>query len=136
MRLPILLYRLGLGFILGRRLVMIEHLGRSSAQRRFVVVECVDRTDSVVRVVSGFGRSAQWYRNIAANGVAFVSSGGLRRVPATPRLLTQEETDVRLQDYQAAHPVAWRHLESAMRSLADGEPEILMVELAMHPDAP
>ena len=39
MRLPIPLYRASLGWMLGTRLVMIEHLGRSSGERRFVVVE-------------------------------------------------------------------------------------------------
>lgn len=128
MRVPIGLYRVGLGFVFGRRLVMIEHLGRSSGQRRFVVVECVERFGDVVRVASGFGRRAQWYRNLAANGVAYLSIGFRRRIPATPRLLTQAESDLHLQEYAERHPVAWRHLENAMRLAAGGDPEILLVD--------
>ena len=59
----------------GSRLVMIEHLGRVSGERRFVVVEVVGLERNVVRVASGFGHRAQWYRNIQANGVAYISIG-------------------------------------------------------------
>ena len=80
MRLPIPLYRASLGWMLGTRLVMIEHLGRSSGERRFVVVEVIGLERNVVRVASGFGRRSQWYRNIEANGVAYISVGRFRRV--------------------------------------------------------
>ena len=43
MRAPVALYRAGWGWLLGRRFVMIEHLGRASHEPRFVVVEVVDR---------------------------------------------------------------------------------------------
>ena len=74
MRLPIPLYRVGLGWLFGERLVMIEHLGRVSHEPRYVVVEVVERGRNVVRVASGFGTRAQWYRNLRANGVAYLST--------------------------------------------------------------
>jgi deazaflavin-dependent oxidoreductase (nitroreductase family) len=131
MRIPVAIYRMGLGFIFGRRLVMIEHLGRVSDRRRFVVVECIERFDRVVRVASGFGRHAQWYRNLAANEVAYVSTGARRRIPATPRLLTEAESELRLRDYAAQHPTAWKHLEHAMELATGHDPEILVVDLTL-----
>lgn len=74
MRLPIPLFRAGFGWLFGRRLVMIEHRGRSSGQPRYVVVEVIERTDRSIVVVSGFGTKAHWYRNLRANGVAYISS--------------------------------------------------------------
>lgn len=131
MRIPVAIYRLGLGFVFGQRLVMIEHLGRSSNQRRFVVVECVERFDNTVRVASGFGRRAQWYRNLAANEVAYLSIGSRQRVPATPRLLTAAESELHLRDYALEHPTAWKHLEKAMELAAGGDPEILVVDFTL-----
>jgi deazaflavin-dependent oxidoreductase (nitroreductase family) len=113
-RLPIPLYRASLGWIFGNRLVMIEHRGRKSGQRRFAVVEVVSFERNSVCVVSGFGAHAQWYRNIRANGVAYISVGRFRRVRAHARLLSPEQSDARLARYTLEHPVAWRHLSAAM----------------------
>ncbi|MEZ4679799.1 MAG: nitroreductase family deazaflavin-dependent oxidoreductase [Caldilineaceae bacterium] len=67
-RLPIQLYRLHLGWLLGRRFVLINHIGRKSGQVRQVVVEVVrhDQTTDSYIVCSGFGRQAQWYQNLLA----------------------------------------------------------------------
>ncbi|HTM84573.1 MAG TPA: nitroreductase family deazaflavin-dependent oxidoreductase, partial [Mycobacterium sp.] len=39
MRAPIWLYRARLGALLGSRLLMLEHRGRTSGARRYVVLE-------------------------------------------------------------------------------------------------
>jgi len=128
MRMPIPLYRAGLGWIFGRRLVMIEHLGRVSREPRFVVVEVVEREPDAVRVASGFGVHAQWYRNLRANGVAYLSTGRARRVRAAVRLLDRPESEAVLARYATEHPAAWRHLHSAMDLAAGGDAHIPIVE--------
>lgn len=128
MRMPIPLYRAGLGWLFGRRLVMIEHLGRVSHEPRFVVVEVVERGRNAIRVASGFGEHAQWYRNLRANGVAYLSTGRARRVPTTVRLLDGPESEAVLRRYAAAHPAAWRHLHAAMDVAAGGHPHVRIVE--------
>ncbi len=128
MRLPIPLYRASLGWMFGNRLVMIEHVGRKTGERRFVVVEVMGFERNVVRVASGFGRSSQWYQNLRANGVAYISVGRYRRVRAHARLLGAEDSSARLAAYAREHPVAWRHLNAAMEVLQDGEPDIPVVE--------
>lgn len=67
-RALIWLYRARLGAIFGGRLLMLEPRGRRFGKRHYVVLEVVEypRPDSYV-VVSGFGRKAQWYRNIEAD---------------------------------------------------------------------
>jgi len=132
-RAPIALYRAGLGWMLGDRLVMIEHLGRVSHDRRFVVVEVVDRDRNVVRVASGFGTRAQWYRNLQANGVAYLSTGGARHVRAAVRLLDRDESEAGLAVYAARYPRAWRHLKAAMDDAAGGEAYIPLVEFTPPP---
>ena len=55
-RAPIGLYRARLGFLLGSRLLMLEHLGRKSGARRYVVLEVVARPRPGTYVVaSAFG---------------------------------------------------------------------------------
>ncbi|UJP08827.1 nitroreductase family deazaflavin-dependent oxidoreductase [Microbacterium sp. KUDC0406] len=127
-RAPIGLYRAGFGWIFGDRLVMIEHLGRKSHERRFVVVEVAERERNVIRVASGFGRKAQWYRNLEANGVAYLSTGHARRARAAVRMLDAEESAARLKVYASEHPEAWKHLSAAMDFAAGGGAEIPIVE--------
>ena len=128
MRLPIVLYRSSLGWMLGNRLVMIEHLGRVSGERRFAVVEVLSLDRNVVRVASGFGHRAQWYRNIQANGVAYISIGRFRRVKAHARLLSPEASASRLADYAREHPAAWRHLHTSMDLVQGGTADIPVIE--------
>ncbi|WP_198411127.1 nitroreductase family deazaflavin-dependent oxidoreductase [Microbacterium suaedae] len=128
MRLPIPLYRAGLGRLLGRRLVMIEHQGRSSGEPRFVVVEVVERTGRALRVASGFGAKSQWYRNLRANGVAYLSTGGVRRERVAVDLLDDEASGAVLARYASAHPAAWGRLKGAMDIAQGGDARILVVE--------
>ena len=118
-RAPIGLYRAGFGWLLGHRFLLLEHLGRVTNERRFVVVEVVDRGPNRLLIVSGFGRRAQWYRNLEANGVAFVSIGTASRVPAKVRLLDDAESRVALDDYARRHPLAYRVLEPVLTRLSD-----------------
>jgi hypothetical protein len=55
-RAPVGLYRARLGFLLGSRLLMLEHTGRKSGARRYVVLEVVGHPRPRTYVVaSGFG---------------------------------------------------------------------------------
>lgn len=128
MRLPIPMYRAGLGWLLGPRFVMIEHLGRSSGEPRHAVVEIVEREGRALRVASGFGTRAQWYRNLRANGVAYLSAGGVRREHVAVDLLGEEASRVVLERYRSAHPGAWQRLKGAMDALQGRDARIPVVE--------
>lgn len=127
-RAPIALYRSGWGWLFGTRLLMIEHLGRKSHEPRYVVVEAVDRGHNRIVVASGFGTKAQWYRNLKANGVAYLSTGRARRVRAHVRLLSPEDSAAALQLYAAQHPAAWKRLKGAMDAAAGADAVIPLVE--------
>lgn len=86
-RLPILLYRVRLGWLLGDRFVHIAHVGRRSGRKRHVVIEVVakDRATGSLTVASGFGARADWYRNLTAHPEATVHLGRRRwRAVAMP----------------------------------------------------
>lgn len=116
MRSPLLLYRLGWGRLLGSRLVLLEHRGRTSGLLRQVVLEVVDRPDvRTWRVASGLGRSSQWFRNIAADPRIRVTSGPIRSRPGRAVVLGADQAQATLDRYAAMHPTAWSRLQPVLR---------------------
>ncbi|MGH3562280.1 MAG: nitroreductase family deazaflavin-dependent oxidoreductase, partial [Mycobacterium sp.] len=94
MRAPIWIYQARLGGLLGPRLLMVEHIGRKSGTRRYVVLEVVDHpTPDTYVVASGFGPKAQWFRNIRANPRVRVYAGSHAPASAVARVLDQPEAD-------------------------------------------
>ncbi len=121
-RAPIVIYRAGLGFLFGRRMLMLEHIGRTSGARRYVVLEVVDRPAAgELVIVSGFGTRAQWYRNIEAESSVRVWIGLRRGAPADAVAMDAAESAAALERYQRAHPTAWKNLR-AMIERATGAP--------------
>lgn len=79
-RLPVYAFRARLGFLLGPRIIMLEHTGRKSGLTRYTCVEVVEREDGdVLVIVSGYGERSQWYRNIVAHPRVHVWVGRRRR---------------------------------------------------------
>ncbi|WP_049562850.1 nitroreductase family deazaflavin-dependent oxidoreductase [Nonomuraea sp. SBT364] len=81
-RLPIHLYRIGLGWLFGRRLVLINHVGRVTGKTRQVVVEVVESGPAGVVAASGFGTGAAWYRNVLHQPQVTIQIG-TRTIPVT-----------------------------------------------------
>lgn len=63
---PILLYRLGLGFVIGRLFMIMTTVGRKSGQPRRTAIEFHEYKGRRY-VFSAWGTKADWYRNIEAN---------------------------------------------------------------------
>ncbi len=132
-RAPIWVFRARLGFLFGGRLLMLEHLGRTSGQVRYVVLETVDRPDAdTVVIASGFGKTAQWYRNLLAEPHCRVSVGWRHRAPAVARMLGIEETAAVLAGYRVRHPKAYQELSGVIQeATGQGIDTVPMVELSM-----
>jgi deazaflavin-dependent oxidoreductase (nitroreductase family) len=134
-RAPIILFQHDLGWVLGQRVLMLEHTGRRSGQVRLVCLEVVDRpAPERIVIVSGFGERAQWYRNLQADPRCFVSIGRLRRSPARAQFMTPGEAGAALDRYKRAHPGSWKRLRQAIEK-AVGHPvdELPMIELILGP---
>ncbi|NNU26615.1 nitroreductase family deazaflavin-dependent oxidoreductase [Isoptericola sediminis] len=129
-RAPIWLYRAGLGALLGDRLLMLQHRGRTTGEARFVVLEVVGRpsADRLV-VASGLGPRPQWYRNIVVEPRVLVSVGRRRDVRAVAEPLDPDAGVARLEEYAAQHPAAWAALRPVVSEWAEplgaarGEPD-------------
>ena len=101
-RLPGRLYDWNLGWLLGRRFLRLTHVGRRSGRRYRTVLEVVGEAGDEVVVVAGFGRSADWFRNIVALPPIEVAIGRDRFRPQA-RVLPDEEAAAVLADYERRH---------------------------------
>lgn len=136
MRAPIWFYRAGVGFLFGSRLLMLEHVGRSSGATRYAVLEVVSRpTKSSVVIASAVGRKAQWFQNLVAEPQCRVSIGWRRHAEARATVLSPEDAVHFLADYQSQHPEVWERLKSLMTDLHGGDPnfELPLVRLELSP---
>ncbi len=123
-RAPIVLYRMGLGGLLSRRIVLLEHRGRRSGLVRQVVLETLSVAPETIHVVSGYGEEAQWLRNVRADPRVRVTCGWSRPRAARAHILPAAEGTAVLEDYRRRHPLAARVLGPALGlpSLAADEP--------------
>lgn len=114
-RAPIWLYRARLGALFGARLLMLEHIGRKSGSKRYVVLEILDHpaTDRYV-VVSGFGSRAQWFRNVEATPQVRIHLASHKPAPAIARRLDARASAASLNRYAAAHPRSWAKLRPVL----------------------
>lgn len=131
-RAPIWLYRARLGFVMGTRLLMLEHVGRTSGLRRYVVLEIVDHpVPGRYVVVSGFGHRAQWFRNVAANPQVRIFLGSHAPASAVAQRLDPDDSAASLHRYANAHPRSWAKLrpilEATLGAHIDEEPPELPV---------
>ncbi|WP_402463676.1 nitroreductase family deazaflavin-dependent oxidoreductase [Isoptericola aurantiacus] len=119
-RAPIRLYRAGLGFLLGSRMLLLQHRGRSSGEPRFVVLEVSERpTPGTIRVVAGLGPRSQWYRNVLAEPRVLVSTGRRRDVRATAHPLPPDQGAEMLRRYAKDNPAPWSALEPVVTEWAE-----------------
>lgn len=114
-RAPIAVFRLGLGGLFGGRLVMVDHRGRKSGLVRRVVLETVARDGAARIVVSGYGWSSQWLRNIRADPRVRLWAGWGTGRPARAAILPPAEAVAVLEAYRQEHPGAAKALGRALR---------------------
>jgi deazaflavin-dependent oxidoreductase (nitroreductase family) len=121
-RLPIRLYRLGLGRFLGKRIMLLTHTGRVSGQPRRAVIEVIEHDETGCVAASGFGQRADWYRNVMATPEVTVQIGG-QAFPATAGAVPADEGARIMERYAPRHPAAARQLYKIMGFEVDGSAE-------------
>lgn len=111
LRLPIWLYRLHLGWLLGERFLLLTHIGRSSGMPRQAVIEVVahDKDMDMYFVVSGWGKKSDWYQNVHKTPSVIVQVAG-RKFRAEAEFIPVENAIRILEIYARKHPVAFREL--------------------------
>lgn len=104
-RLPLVLYRRGWGWLLGRTFMLLVHAGRKTGQPHLMTA-MVMRYDPATREVvifSGWGPDSDWVRNIRARPALRVEVG---RESYTPqhRFLSEDESVAVARDFVHGHP--------------------------------
>lgn len=127
-RLPILLYHLHLGWLLGKRFLLLTHTGRKSGLPRKTVIEVIghDRLTDTYFVVSGFGKQTDWFLNLRKHPNARVTVGR-RDIPVLARPLPEKEGARVLMEYATLHPIAFKELSTLLtgRSIVPTEADCL-----------
>ncbi|WP_425839482.1 nitroreductase family deazaflavin-dependent oxidoreductase [Streptomyces fractus] len=123
-RLPIALYRAGLGPLLGKRLLLLHHKGRVSGLHRRVVLEVVahDAERGTWTLASGFGPKSAWYQNLRHTPRTLIQYGARRQL-VDARFLTPDEGAVVMARYAPEHPRTARKLCAFMGFESDGSEE-------------
>ena len=104
-RLPISLYRAGLGGFLGERFLLLTHIGRKSGQPRQTVVEVVhhDIATDTYFIASGWGETSDWFRNVQKTPTVHVKVGK-RYFEAMAKRLSITQAQGMLLSYARHHP--------------------------------
>ena len=104
-KLPLVLYRLHLGWLLGHRFMQLTHVGRRSGKLRRTVLAVLqfDAQTREIKAVSAWNAS-EWYKNIQASPAQQVETGFTRYAPEQ-RDLTAEELAQLFVDFCQQHPL-------------------------------
>ncbi|MEV8066542.1 nitroreductase family deazaflavin-dependent oxidoreductase [Streptomyces sp. NPDC085995] len=120
-RLPVLVYRMGLGALFGGRLLLLHHTGRVSGRDRQAVLEVVesDSRAGTWVVASGFGARAAWYQNLLVEPQTVIQSGNRHHAVTAHFLGPDEGADI-MARYARRHPRTARRLCAFLGLPADG----------------
>jgi len=104
-KLPLILYRLGLGWILGTRFMLLTHVGRQTGKvrRTILAVLSFDPKTREIIAISAW-RASAWYYNIQAAPTLSVETGFTRYAPIQ-RDLTPEEIATLFEEYCRKNPI-------------------------------
>jgi deazaflavin-dependent oxidoreductase (nitroreductase family) len=104
-KLPIFIYRVGLGWILGNRFLLLRHRGRKTGKIRTAVLEVIHSKPEkgVYLVVSGFGNRSDWYLNILQHNKVEIQISN-KRWPATAHQLEADHAAQVILAYAQKYP--------------------------------
>jgi deazaflavin-dependent oxidoreductase (nitroreductase family) len=137
-RLPLPLYRVGLGWLLGRTFLLLTHAGRKTGRRHATaaMVLAHDPGSSEVVICSVWGPRTDWIRNIQAHPALRVQVGRESFVPQQ-RFLSADEAYAVGAEFRRRHPWRLRLLsrvlgvddlrsDAAMRQFIDPRPFVAL----------
>ena len=104
-RFPIYIYRLGLGGIFGKRMLLLNHTGRVSGLPRQAMLEVVnhDPDTGTFVVNAGFGPDSDWYRNLLAKPDASIVVGR-KKIDVRAEQLAPAEAGPLMLNFVRQHP--------------------------------
>jgi deazaflavin-dependent oxidoreductase (nitroreductase family) len=103
-RLPAILYRGPCGWLLGRRFLLLIHVGRRTGKLRRTVLEVIEYRQIMPEaiVISAFGPKSDWLLNMQTQAPIEVAIAS-QRFTAAYRFLGEEEAAAAILGYQRRH---------------------------------
>lgn len=103
-RLPLVLYRLGLGSLMGMQ-ILLTTVGRRTGRHYKVVVDIIehDKTKDTYYISAAFGPRSDWYLNLRANPIVQAQIG-LRKFTVRTTTLPLDEAEDILVKFAHRHP--------------------------------
>lgn len=125
-RAPILIYRIGLGGLLGRRFLLLHHLGRHTGKPRRAVLEVMGRDSATGAciVACGFGEQTHWLRNLMAQPDARIELGW-KGIDVRAERLAPADAEREMVEYGRRTPRAARLVAGLIGYEHDGSDEDL-----------
>jgi deazaflavin-dependent oxidoreductase (nitroreductase family) len=78
-KLPVLQYKLGMGWMIGKYFLLLTTTGRKSGKPRYTALEYIyDKENECYRVAAGWGGRTDWYRNLLKTPRVRVQVGRLK----------------------------------------------------------
>ena len=103
-KIPILYYKLGLGWLLHKRFLLLTTTRRRSGKLRHTPLEFVyNPPDDTFRVSPGWGGNTDWYKNVLRNPHVMVQVG-LRKFEALAEPAPAVEAAETMQRISTRHP--------------------------------
>ena len=120
-RAPIWLYKLNLGWLMGGRMLKMDHTGRNSGEPRHVVLEVVKHNPTLdtYYIAAAWGEKSDWVKNIQANPQVHVQVGR-QHLDMITEQLSPEESEAVILDYSQRHTSAMMNLARFMGFELDG----------------
>ena len=143
LRAPVALHRLGLGWLLGQRFLLLSHVGRKTGKTHQAIVEVMRHdldSDSYI-VASGRGERSDWLRSVQRTAEVALAVGR-RKAPARAVRLTREQAAAELWSYARRQPRAFAELSRLLagrsipadeQACQDGAGTIPVVALHVQP---
>ena len=103
-KMPVLQYKLGMGWMIGKYVLLLTTTGRKSGQPRHTPLEYeYDEENDRYRVAAGWGGNTDWYRNVKANPKVHVQVGR-RKFVSVAVIASDEEVGLYMMNVSKRHP--------------------------------
>ena len=110
--------------MLGKRFLLLNHVGRKSGKPRQAALEIVDydeETDTYY-IASGFGKKSDWYKNLAKTPKVMIQVGRKKRA-VTAVFFPPDQSGQAMLDYARRYPRAGKNIARICGYTVDGSDE-------------
>lgn len=114
-KMPVLLYRLNLGSLFGRHILILSTSGRKTKHLRRTPLEYFKQRDRIY-IISGFGSQPDWYKNIQADPHVTLQTYN-EIIPAIARPPQKQEEWLDVIEYLKHSPIPTPDFKSQIDAL-------------------